>query len=469
MDVDKLITDLERIVSTPYLSTSRFEKIKNCTTPKPLAVEKSILPHAVVMPATAEEVSTILRLANETGVPVFVRGSGTSLTAQSRPHTPGIILNTHRMDRFEIFEDDGYFECGPGVRAAVVARALERIGCFLPVWPGSLVIASMGGLVCNNTSGHIVDGCFGKPSDFIMGLQVVLPTGEVLETGTKGMRRIAGTDLTKFFVGSDGLTGVVTHIRMRLVPSFRQANGIAVFEDLSDMARGVQAIYRRRLPLPLFMEMMDAEVARIGYEIKGMAPPSGAVLMFNQISYDQGVALEKIEATLRVLKENGAVDAAPIEDPKAWQDIVATREVIGPYLMQQNDGVINSAEVVSNLRDLETAMTACVRFNQGLPLLGQLNNYLYGHIGALTFHPSFIFPHTWSPDEQRTALRELFAKEAALNLRFETAGGEWGQFALRKPFFVNKYGEEGYSLVRGFKRLVDPENILNPGILEGNR
>ena len=131
-----------------------------------------------------------------------------SLTAQSRPHAPGIVLNTHRMDRFEIFEDDGYFECGPGVRAAVVARALERIGCFLPVWPGSLVIASMGGLVCNNTSGHIVDGCFGKPSDFIMGLQVVLPTGEVLETGTKGMRRIAGTDLTKFFVGSDGLTGV---------------------------------------------------------------------------------------------------------------------------------------------------------------------------------------------------------------------------------------------------------------------
>ena len=469
MDVDKLIEDLEHIVSTPYLSTSTFEKIKNCTTPKPLAVEEKILPYAVVMPGSTEEVSEILRLANRIGVPVFVRGSGTSLTAQSRPHTQGIVLNTHRLNHFEIFEDDGYFECGPGVRAAVVAQALERIGCYLPVWPGSLVVASMGGLVCNNTSGHIVDGCFGKPSDFIMGLRVVLPTGEVLETGTKGMRRIAGTDLTKFFVGSDGLTGVVTHIRMRLVPGFRQAYGIAVFEDLADMARGVQAIYRRRLPLPLFMEMMDAEVARIGYEIKGMTPPAGAVLMFNQISYDQGLALEKVKETLALLKQHGADGAAPVEDPKAWQEIVATREVIGPYLMQQNDGIINSAEVVSNLRDLEAAMSACVRFNQRLPLLGGLKNYLYGHIGALTFHPSFIFPHAWSAEEQRTALKELFDREAELNLRFETAGGEWGQFALRQPFFVEKFGEDGYALVKRFKQLIDPANILNPGILEGNR
>ena len=469
MDVDKLIAGLERIVSAQYLSTSLFEKIKNCTTPRPLEVEEKILPYVVVMPETSDEISAVMKLANEMGVPVFVRGSGTSLTAQSRPHTAGIMLNTHRMRKIEIFEDYGYLECGPGIRAAAVAEKLTPLDCFLPVWPGSLVVASMGGLVCNNTSGHIVDACFGKPADYIMGLEVVLPTGEIIETGTKGMRRIAGTDLTKFFVGSDGIMGVVTNIRMRLVPQFKQAYGIAVFDDLADMARGVQKIYQKRLPAPLFMEMMNTDVAKIGYEIKNMTPPTGPVLMFSQISYDKDVAVKKVNAVLSVLSETKAVSAEAIEDPAAWQTIVATREVIGPYLMQKNDGIINSAEVVSNLHDLGDAMTESINFNQGLPMLGQLQNYLYGHIGALTFHPSFIFPRSWTGEDKKAALKELFEQETRLNLKYGTAGGEWGQFAPRTSFFIQKFGADGYSLVKKFKQLVDPGNILNPGILEGYR
>ncbi len=469
MNEDKLIAGLEKIVSAEYISTKLFEKIKNCTTPRPLEVEESILPYAVVMPETTAEISAIVKLANEMNVPVFVRGSGTSLSAQTRPHTTGIIINTHRMQKLEILEEYGYFECGPGIRAAAVAEKLTKIDCYLPIWPGSLIIASMGGLVCNNTSGHIVDACFGKPADYIMGLEVVLPTGEIIETGTKGLRRIAGTDITKFFVGSDGIMGIVTNIRMRLVPQFQQAYGIAVFEDLGDMARGVRDIYRKRLPIPLFMEMMSEDVAKIGYEIKGMTPPPGAVLMFNQISYDKDLAGKKINAVLDVLNRNKAVSTEAIEDPEVWKNIVATREVIGPYLMQKNDGIINSAEVASNLNDLEDAMAASIAFNEGLPLLGQLKNYLYGHIGALTFHPSFIFPHSWSGDEKKQALKELFAQETKLNLKYDTAGGEWGQFAPRTPFFIQKFGEEGYAMVKKIKQTLDPGNILNPGILEGFR
>ena len=137
--------------------------------------------------------------------------------------------------------------------------------------------------------------------------------------------------------------------------------------------------------------------------------------------------------------------------------------------MQKNDGILNSAEVVSNLCDLVDAMAESRKFNHGQPMLGQLKNYLYGHIGALSLHPSFIFPREWTPEDKKAALRELYDQEARLNLKYGTAGGEWGQFAPRTTFFIKKFGPDGYSLVKKFKKAVDPRNILNPGILEGYR
>ena len=199
-------------------------------------------------------------------MPVFVRGSGTQLAGSTRPHVPGIILNTHRLNRLEISEKEGFFECGPGCICADVQTELSRHGCFLPMAPGSRLIASMGGLVSNNTSGHLIDACLGKAGDYIMGLEVVLPNGDVIETGTKGLRRPAGTDLTKFFVGGDGLLGVITKIRMRLIPEFHRAFGLACYDDLHSLARGVQRMYYEKRPIPLFMEFMDKKTSKLAFE-----------------------------------------------------------------------------------------------------------------------------------------------------------------------------------------------------------
>ena len=468
-DINRLVAELGQIVSDRYVSASVFEGMKNATAPFGFKVEKDILPYAVVMPVNSLEISQILKLANREQVPVFIRGSGTSLAGHSKPHRPGIILNTHRMQTMTVHENHGYFECEPGITAAKVGEALDQIKCFLPVWPGSRVVASMGGLVCNNTSGHIVDACLGKPGDYILGLEVVLPDGEIIQTGSKGLRRIAGTDLTKFFVGSDGLLGVITRIRMRLVPSFSQAYGVAVFKDLNQLAAAVKRIFFERLPPPLFMEMMDQKVAEVGYRIKGMTPPSGAVVMFGAASAHKRGAAEKISRMLAVFSDTGAMETRLVEDEHTWHKIVAAREVIGSYLLQEVEGVLNSAEVVSNLNQLEEAMDDAAHFNHGLPLLGQLENFLFGHIGALTFHPAFVFPPRWCEEKQKAALQEMFQQEMKLNLKYDTCGGEWGQFGLRTPFFKKKYGAAGFNLVQTFKKAVDPHNILNPGILEGYR
>ena len=468
-EVENIVKAMESIVTSKFVSTNLFEKIKNCTIPRAYEVEEEILPYAVVMPKAKEEISEILKFANAQKIPVFVRGSGTSLSAHSRPHTCGIILNLHRMQKIEIFEEYGFFECEPGIPAGKVAEELAKINCFLPVWPGSRIVASMGGLVVNNTSGHVVDTCLGKPGDYILGLEVVLPNGDMIETGSKGLRRIAGTDLTKFFVGSDGILGIVTKIRMRLVPQFRQAYGMAEFKDLSDLARGVQRLYRERHPAPLFMEMMAHDVAQIGYQIKGMEPPEGSIVMFVEIGFSEREAADKMLEVVKVFEAEKAIKTYAIPDLDTWHKIWGAREVIGPYLMQQSSDIVNSSEIVSNLKDLVEFMDDCVNFNKGLPLLGSLRNYLYGHIGDLTLHPTFLIPRNWDKERKLKAVKETFQREAELNLKYGTCGGEWGQLSLRKEFFVKKFGEKGYELIKSMKKMMDSNNILNPGILEGYR
>ena len=467
--LEQIVEAMKEIVTEKYVSTSLFEKIKNCTVPGPYEIDEEILPYVVVLPNSSEEIGQILKFANIEHIPIFVRGSGTSLTAHSRPHLPGIIINTHRMRNIEIFEDYGFFECQPGITAAMVSEELGKINCFLPIWPGSKLVASIGGLISNNTSGHVVDACMGKPGDYVLGLEVVLPNGEIINTGSKGLRRIAGTDLSKFFIGGDGVFGVITKVRMRLVPNFKEAYGMAVFENLSDLAKGVQRLYRERSPAPLLMEMMAKDVAKIAYEIKGMEPPKGSVVIFVQSAFSEKEALEKVEEVLRCFRAEKADPAYSISDHEAWHKVLGAREVIGPYIMQQDGDIVKSAEVVGNLKDLVEVMEDAVKFNEELPLLKNLNNYLFGHIGGLTLHPTFLIPRTWSKEKKKKAINELFEKETELNLKYDTCGGEWGQFSVRTSFFIQKYGETGYNIVRGLKESLDPNNILNPGILEGYR
>ncbi len=459
---------LERIVSRKYVSGSIYERIKNAIDPFPYEALKEQVPYATVMPANAEEVAEILKFANEKKVPVFVKGSGTHLGGASRPHEPGIILSTHRLNKMEFLEDYGFVECGAGCSCASVAQEVERRGYFLPMAPGSRLVASMGGLVSNNTSGHIIDTSIGKPGDYVYGLEVVLPTGEIIETGTMGLRRPAGTEMTKFFVGGDGLLGVITKVRMRLLPAMKRAYGVVVFEDVVAMARGVQRMYVEKRPAPLLMEFLDRKTAKVGYTIKGLEPPPGAVIFFVATGNTHQEATGKVEMILQSFKAEGPQSADLIESIELWNKLWSAREVIGTFLMQEGKQW-SAAEVVSNLKSLPECMAEVLRFNEGLPLFGQLELFIFGHIGALTFHPGVLIPREWDNDRKRQAVKERFQREAELNLKYRTCGGEWGQFSKRTNFWVQRYGQVSYELVKKMKAVFDPNNILNPGILEGYR
>jgi glycolate oxidase len=465
---ETIIAEIARIVGEKNVSTDIFEMINNSLDPLPygLDLEKSHLPLAVVKPINEEQISRLFELGNEKDIPIYPRGSGTSFTGSARAPFKGIILSTSRLNTIFIDELNGYFECGPGTTVHSVDAALVEKGYFLPVYPGSKLIASMGGMIAGNTSGHIIDACIGKPADYVLGLRVVLPTGEIIETGSKGLRKPAGTDLTKFFVGNDGLTGVTTKIRMRLVPAREKAYAIAYFNKPVSVAHAVVRMYREKAPIPLFMEFMDRQTTEIGFQHAGLPVPPGCSIFFASTGSTKKIALENNRMLLSVIKKENPISAQEIPDPKEWEKIWTAREVIISSLMQRHDGHFSGPEIVSTLDRLPECITELEHYSEKEPPLKELPFYLLGHIGALTFHPTVIVPRNWDDNKKRAVADAGFRIEKEMNLRFGTCGGEWLQFGKRTNFFKERYGSTSYDIVHRIKKLFDPNDILNRGIME---
>ena len=465
---EDIYEDVRKIVPEKSISKSIFERLNNALDPYTFASELSReeVPYLVVRPGSTEEVSQLMKYANSKKIPVFVRGSGTSLHGAARFHHKGIVLNVSRLTHLNIMKDYGFVEFGPGHRVLYVKEQLEKEGYFLPLVPGSIRVASIGGIISNNTSAHAVDSCLGKPRDYVLGLEVVLPTGEVLQTGTRSLRRVAGTDLTQYFVGGDGLLGVITGVRMRLLPSFKNAYGVAFFEDPIPLARAVQRIYLEKVPPPLFLELLDKRTAQISFEIQGLATPPGPLIMFHAIGQTEEEASYKINKLVEVIQKESPIEARRIDDLDEWHKIWLSRESALPYVCQAGKGVFSLSEIVSTVPNLVDCLKDVRNMGKGMPTLEKLGEpYLFGHIGALTFHPTYIIPVDWPAEEKAKVVDEMFFKEAEINIKYGTCGGEWGQFCRRTPFFFKRYGEKAFQLVRGMKKLFDPNNILNPNVL----
>ena len=465
--LEDVYQDVTKIIPGEFVSKSIFERINNSLDPYTSGTDivPEELPYVVVRPGSTEEVSGLMKYANSKKIPVYIRGSGTSLHGAARFHHKGIVLNVSRLTRLDIKKDYGFVEFGPGHRVLHVKEELEKEGYFLPLVPGSIRVASIGGIISNNTSAHAIDSCLGKPRDYVLGLEVVLPTGEVLNTGGKSLRRMAGTDLSQYFIGGDGILGMITGVRMRLVPLFANAYGVAFFEDLEPLARAVQRVYWEAIP-PLFLELLGKRTAEIGFGIQGLPKPPGPVIMFHAIGIREEEANYKIDEIVKAVQKEKPVEARSVDDIDEWHKIWLARESALPYVCQGGKGVFGISEVVSTIPALVECIKEASDYGKGKPTLEKLGKpYLFGHIGALTFHPTYVIPVDWSDEDKAKVVIEMFEKETELNLRYGTSGGEWGQFARRNPFFVKRYGEKAFELVKGMKKVFDPNNILNPNML----
>jgi glycolate oxidase len=466
IEIEEVYQNLESIVGSNYIKKSLYERISYASDPMPYDLRENNIPDIVVKPANAQEVSQILKYANEHRIPVVPHGSGTSLHGNARPKRKGIVLSMSRINHIYVDENYMYLKCGAGATCIDVKNQLEKKGYFLPMYPGSLLSASMGGLVAANTIGHMVDSVYGKPINNVLGLEVVLPTGEILKTGTDSLRRPAGIDLTRFFVGSEGLFGVITEIKMALVRKPCMAYVMGVFKNLYDIGKAWMRVYREKIPLPIYGEFLDQKTAEHGFKMRSLEPPEGPISIATAVGNTEEAALNTASRIADVFEHEGAIRVRILESKEEQEKIWGTRDFI--MHLAEGGGGVALVDCTVALPHLADAMREIERAPEKVTVFKNLPYYAFGHVGSLDLHGMWIVPKDMPDEDKRRGMIEVMEKvDKEMNLRYEACGGEWGQMTHRVPFFKAKYGEVGYSLLKALKRTFDPNNILNPGNLEG--
>jgi len=461
-----LVSDLKAIVGEDNVSDGIYERIGYAG--RGVAdLEDYEIPDVVVKPSSAQEIAEIMKYANKHKTPVVLHGSGTSLIGSSRPKHKGIVLDTTRLNWIDINEDYMYFECGAGVRCIDVINALEKRGYMLPTNPGSKIIASLGGIVACNTCGHMVDPYVGKPVDNVLGLEVVLPTGEIIETGTKSVCRPAGIDPTRVFAGSEGILGVITKIRMRLMPKPQMVYIAAFFKRVESVARSYLRMYKKKAPLPLYGEFVGTTLARMGFEHKGLKPPEGPITLVNSTGRTSEEAMQNAGIMCEIFRKEKPIDICIFKEAGGIQEkIWHIRDWILFYLQKKQARSLG-VEVTVALPHLVEAMLELHIMHETSPIFKDAEVLTYGHIGSLSMHRTFPIPTSWPNDKRREAAMEIARMEREMHLKYEGCGKEWGQLGTRTRFFKMKYGEATYSMVMKLKKALDPNNVLNPGVLQG--
>ncbi len=468
MDVDrkKLAKDLSRIMGKEHVFTDKPTAVVYAKDTMPWDLEEKNIPYAVVRPGNAQEISRLLKYANEKLIPVHIHGSGTSLVGLARPKTNCIVLDTARMKDIRVYPERGYFEAGPGIHLAQLRKELGKYNAMLPVFPGSELAATLGGAIAVNTSAHGVDAALGKPGDFILGLELVLPTGEIITPGTESTRRPAGIDPTKFFIGSEGLLGVLTLLRMRLIPMPYFQHIVASYRTTEDILDTVMEMYKQRIFPPLFFEYLDEMAAKIGYEAVGLAEPEGAVAMMRIHSWSKTGCEERAGDFLTFLQGGNPTEARIVHDLDEWNKIWTSRAEAGNYMYRL--GMTFGSEISPRVDKLREAFRDAKSFILNLDSY-QGNEFIsFGHIGAPTIH-AYAFLRTKDiPSELKKAIAlEMREKSEELNIKYGGCGGEWGLTAQRVSFLKKKYEKEVYEALVKIKRALDPNDILNRGNLQG--
>ena len=465
-NVAEIIEDLVSLVGKPHVGSDIFERINYADTSLPYDVEKTDLPEVVVHPADSREISEILKYANQNEIPVTTYGSGTSLIFGTKPKHKGISLSTERLQHFKIDEHHQWFEAGAGVKTGYATTELGKLGYFLPIQ--TQAGSTIGGAVSVNTLGHLTDNVFGRPVNNVLGLEVVLPTGEIIETGSKCLRRPAGWDLARTFIGAEGVLGIITRVRMILMPMPQTVDLVGFYNKTEEIGQFVQAMYEKRVPLPMDGELVGEKACQVGYEAYGLNFPKGALCVIKAMGYTQEEALRNGNILVELMKEVGATQSYILEDEKIKHQIWGVREnamrwgqekVLKGYL------AIELNPVLPRLPDAIHELEHITENRSGI--IGETESYLYGHVGSDSLHCLFAFPFDWDREKMKRVVDEIWNLEMELQLKYEGVGGDWGWLPYRVPFYRKKYGEVSYQIIKKMKALFDPHNILNRGNIEG--
>jgi glycolate oxidase len=415
-------------------------------------------PSAVVFAIDTEQVAGLLRFALRREIPVVTRGSGTGLSGGSVPVDGCIVLCLTKMNRIlEVDAENLTLLAESGAITADVAAAAAQAGLFYPPDPGSMKISTIGGNVAEN-SGGLRGLKYGVTRDYVMGLEVVLPDGQILWTGNKCVKDVAGYTLRDLFIGSEGTLGVITKVLLKLIPPpAARKTMLAVYDTMENAARTVSAIIAAKI-IPCTLEFLDRVTINCveDYAAIGLPREAEALLLIESDGHPAAVE-EEAEAMAAIARDNGAREVKIAATAEEAASLAAARRTAFSALARVGPTTILEDATVPRNRLPE--MVHCIR---EVAQRHQLKIGIFGHMGDGNLHPTFLTNETNKEEMQRVeeAMKEIFARAVELG---GTITGEHGVGLAKKSFLRTAVGELNLGVMRRLKSAFDPAGLLNPG------
>lgn len=415
------------------------------------------MPDVVVSPRHTDDVVKIVKLCDEYNMPIVPRGSGTNLAAGTCPTQGGLVMLFNNMNKIiELDNNNLTLTVQPGVITQTIHEYVESKGLFYPPDPSSMKISTIGGNV-NENSGGLRGLKYGVTKDYVLGLTVVLPNGEVLNCGGKLAKDVAGYDLKALLVGSEGTLGIITEIILKLIPKPpTQKTAIAHFDSLDAAAQTVSEIIAAKI-IPATLEFLDnGTIQAVEHFMKIGLPLDLQAFLLMEQDGEKAQVERDVAKMIEIAKENGAIFTAIAQSEEEAMTLKTGRRVALSALARKRPTTILEDATVPR-----SELANMVRAIEKIALDYNVQISTFGHAGDGNLHPTCLTDVRDTEEMERVekAFEAIF--EASLSLG-GTLTGEHGIGEMKSPYLSWRLGEAGMFLMKSIKTSIDPKNIMNP-------
>ncbi len=421
------------------------------------ATRIKMMPSVVVIPETEEEVQKVVKICYQEGIPITPRGAGSGYTGGALPVKGGVLVSFEKMDKIlEIDEDNAVARVQPGVITYRLQQAVEKLGLFYPPDPASYKFCTIGGNVAENAGGP---RCvkYGVTREYVMELNTIIHTGEIIHTGRPTLKDVAGYDITRLLIGSEGTLGLFTEITLKLIPKPKANRTIkAIFSDIASVGKTVKDIFKAGIS-PSALEFMDKLAINAVEDFGHFGLPRDAeVLLLIEVDGHPKALEDEMNEVARICEMNGAI-VEVAKDEKEANKLWEARRSLSPAVSKLGRVKINEdivfprsylPEALPELREIG------IKYN-----LKMVN---FGHIGDGNVHANFMISGL-DPDE---LARVEKAVEEVFDLAIRYGGsitGEHGVGITKANFMRKMFKPQEMDIMRGIKKVFDPMNLINPG------
>jgi len=422
------------------------------------ATQQKFLPEVVLYPLLAEEISRVMKLANAEKIPVFPRGAGSGFSGGSLPTKGGIVLSTERMNRILAIDSENLVATvEPGVVTEQFQLEVEKLGLFYPPDPASLKFSTLGGNVAECAGGP---RCvkYGVTKDFIIGLEIITPQGDIITTGGPTMKGVVGYDLTKLICGSEGTLGIISKIIIKLLPlPEAKQTMLVLFDSIDGAARAVSAIIGQKI-IPTTLEFMDGRTLDCVRQATGLQVPDAArAVLIIEVDGDRELLTKQAQKIATIIQPLGVVETriatTPAESEALWQirrSVSASLRKVNPDKFNE-DICVPRSKVPEMIRKVDA-----ISEKYGIPIVN------FGHAGDGNIHVNVMIDKKLAGEAEKAAkaIEEVF--RGALELG-GTMSGEHGVGIAKAPYIPLEITPKAADYMKAIKRALDPNNILNPG------